>query len=59
MTLDDDRAPIQPQPIDLPWPPVPSSVEVSASDAELALAEWDRTMGDDYAGMLDATVQEG
>jgi hypothetical protein len=51
----DGRAPLAPQPVDLPWAPVPDTVSVTASDADAALALWDYLM-DDHRGLLDATV---
>ena len=57
--MDDVRAPFQPQPIDLPWAPVPDVVIVGPSDADLAQALWDRWARSDpdtekYVGLLDA-----
>lgn len=54
-----ERAPIKPEPLSTPQPPVPTTVSVSAADADLAAADWDQTMPADYAGLLDATVQGG
>jgi hypothetical protein len=49
----DVRAPFQPQPVDIPWAPLPLVVVVGPSDADLARALWDRMMPE-YAGLLDA-----
>lgn len=54
-----ERTPIKPEPLSTPQPPVPTTVSVSAADADLAAADWDQTMPADYAGLLDATVQGG
>jgi hypothetical protein len=48
-----ERALFKPQQIDLPWGPVPSSVDVTVSDAERARALFDRDIAE-YAGVLDA-----
>lgn len=52
------RAPFVPQPVDLPWSAVPSTVETTAADAERAQALWDYVMGqgdtEQYVGLLDA-----
>jgi hypothetical protein len=54
----DGRAPVEPTAVDIPLGDVPSSVSVDATDATLALAEFDRSLPE-YAGVLDATPEEG
>lgn len=51
--LSTDRDTVKPAEVDIPWPPVPSTVDVSAADAEAASGLWDRDMAD-YAGILEA-----
>jgi hypothetical protein len=51
-----ERATIKPQPLDIPWAPVPTSVTVTATDAEQAGVLWDASMPD-YEGLLDATPE--
>jgi hypothetical protein len=48
------RAPFQPPPIDIPWAAVPTTVDVTASDADQARVLFDRDVPD-HAGLLDAT----
>lgn len=57
--MPEGRAPLQPQPVSTPLGDIPSTVLVTAQDAEMALAIWDRDMGSDYAGLLDATPTGG
>jgi len=53
-----ERAPIKPQPLDIPWSPVPNSVTVTAGDAEQASVLWDAFMPA-YEDLLDATPVTG
>lgn len=50
-----ERAPVKPQPVDIPWAPVPSSVTVTASDADQSIALWNRDMPE-YDGVLEAEL---
>jgi hypothetical protein len=54
-----ERALVKPQPLDIPWSPVPTSVTVSSADTDQSIALWDRFMSDgdtDYSGLLEAEV---
>jgi len=48
--------PIKPRGANEPLPPVPGNVEITESDIQEALDQWDRLMPE-YAGMLSADVQ--
>jgi hypothetical protein len=46
---------VRPKDSDTPLAALPSTVDVTSDDVDMASLLWDSIMGEDWAGLLDAT----